>query len=284
MLHDIWSTLPLVGAALVVVIAVALLAAFLVVLLVRRRRARRKAEEARRLEEQSRHLVGSSSALALAGTIEGLRLATQVARVGAEVGRRGLAPALAGSLRLLADYAESDRPALRRVLADDGSVVLMFSDIEGSTALNQELGDDAWLELLQEHDAIVRRWVRKHRGQVVKTQGDSFMVAFRELPPALSCAVAIQRELEEKGVRTKPEIRVRIGLHCGEVTRQGRDVFGLNVALAARVAAEASGGEVLVSSDIKRLAGGAGDFSFGRPRRVQLKGISDLATVYPLRW
>lgn len=284
MLRSISSTLPLLGAALVVVTVVALLAAYLVVRTVRARRAQRRADEARRREEASRQLVGGSGALALAGTIEGLRLASLVARAGAEVGRRGLAPALAGSLRLLADYAESDRPAIKRVLAEDGSVVLMFSDIEGSTALNQQLGDEGWLELLQVHDTIVRRRVRTQHGQVIKTHGDSFMVAFKELSRALNCAVEIQRDLEDREVAGEPAIRVRIGLHCGEVTRQGRDIFGLNVALAARVAAEASGGEVLVSSDVKRLARDAGEFNFGRPRTVQLKGISEETTVYPLRW
>ena len=219
--------------------------------------------------------------MALAAGIEGVRLATQVVT---DVSRRGVAPAFAGSLRRLADLAETDRPALRRVMADDGTITLMFSDIEASTELNRKLGDEDWLDLLRQHDDIVRRRVKQSRGQVVKTQGDSFMVAFKELELAISCAVAIQRALGDEELAPNPPIRVRIGLHHGEVTRQGRDVFGLNVALAARVAAAATGGEILVSAEVKRLADHADGGRFGRGRSVQLKGISEKATVYPVRW
>ncbi|HEV3234349.1 MAG TPA: adenylate/guanylate cyclase domain-containing protein [Candidatus Dormibacteraeota bacterium] len=266
---------------LVVAAAIAGVTTILIIRAIRQRRAQKRAEEeARRRSQEGADLFGPSSVLALAAGIEGVRFATQVFT---DVGRKGVAPALAGSLRKLADITESDRPSLSRVVADDGSVTLMFSDIEGSTELNRRLGDEAWLELLREHDAIVRRRVRKSRGQVVKTQGDSFMVAFKELEPALRCAIAIQRDLEDEELAPDPPIRVRIGLHHGEVTRQGRDVFGINVALAARVAAEAAGGEILVSSEVKRLADGE-DVSFGRGRTVQLKGITNRATLYPVEW
>jgi class 3 adenylate cyclase len=79
-------------------------------------------------------------------------------------------------------------------------------------------------------------------------------------------------------------VRVRIGLHTGEVTKQGRDLFGLNVAVAARVADEAAGGEILVSSAVKNLAARTGGVHYGKGRRVQLKGISEAETVYPIRW
>ena len=279
--HSVGAILLVVGAGLVVAGVVVAVGTLLIVRAVRARRRRKRQEEARRREQEGRALLGNTGLMAIAATIEGVKLAT---KVGTDLGRQGFAPALAGSLRMLAEYAETDRPALRRVMADDGSVTLMFSDIEGSTALNQRLGDEAWLELLKEHDDIVRGRVRKHRGQVVKTQGDSFMVAFKELPPALTCAMEIQRELESADLATDAPIRVRIGLHHGEVTRQGRDVFGLNVALAARVAAEATGGEILVSSDFKRLAAKTDGVSFAAGRKVELKGIAETATVYPLRW
>jgi class 3 adenylate cyclase len=194
----------------------------------------------------------------------------------------GLAPVVAGSLRRIADYAESDRPVLQRVIADDGSLVLMFSDIEGSTALNERLGDAAWLELLSRHDGLVRREVRRHGGHVVKTHGDSFMVVFEGLPDALRCAVAIQRGLADEGATDHDHIRVRMGIHRGEVTRQGRDVFGLNVALAARVASMADGGEILVSGDVAAQASGLDGIAFGRGRAVRLKGFSQPITVHPV--
>lgn len=279
----------ILDVALVVVGALLIIGGLIalgIVMLVRHRRERRmrkRAEEAKRRTE-------TPGLLALAATIEGVRLATDLVRVGKEVGRQGFAPAVAGSLRVLADFTESDRPALRRVVSSDGTVTLMFSDIEESTALNEALGDEGWIKLLKEHDAVIRKSVRQHRGQVVKTLGDSFMVAFKEVPPAVRCAIEIQQVLAEDHHEGDQLIRVRIGLHCGEVTRQGKDVLGLNVSLAARVAAEAEGGEILVSSAVKKLAqpGAPADAQdpvrFGRGRTVRLKGISEAETLYPVHW
>jgi class 3 adenylate cyclase len=255
------------------------------VIIVRRRRAARRAQEVRAAEESEGIADAfdlTTGVVALASSIPGVRLAAQVARAGLDVSRVGLAPAVAGSLRRIADYAESDRPVLQRVVADDGSLVLMFSDIEGSTALNERLGDAAWLELLGRHDGVVRAEVRKHHGQVVKTHGDSFMVVFRGVPDALRCAVAIQRGLADEAIRDHDRIRVRVGIHRGEVTRQGRDVFGLNVALAARVASEADGGEILVSEDVVARASGVDGIVFGSGRAVRLKGFSQPVTVHPV--
>lgn len=279
----IQGVLLVVVVVLAVAAAIASLTTVLIVRAVRQRRARRREEEERRRQDENTELFGSTGVLALAATLEGVRLATQVAKAGAEVGRSGLAPVVAGSLRKLAAQVETDRPSLRKVVADDGTVTLMFSDIEDSTAINQRLGDEGWLELLHDHDAIVRRRVRKARGEVVKTQGDSFMVAFKELDPALDCAIAIQQDLQDQALAHDTQIRVRIGIHSGEVRRQGRDVFGLNVALAARVAAEARGGEILTSSAVRDMAGENEEVAFGKGRTVRLKGISEAATVYPVR-
>jgi len=270
---------------LIVVAGIAVVAAVVVLVtltLVRRRRARRRALEARRREREARRLspLEATGVLGLAATIEGVRLAV---RVGSEL-RRGLAPVVAGSLRRLADLAETDRPSLDRVIAADGTVTLMFSDIEGSTRLNERLGDEAWLVVLGEHDAIVRKQVRSHRGEVVKTQGDSFMVAFKDVPAAVSCAIEIQRALATGRLAQDPPVRVRIGLHTGEVTKTGRDYFGLNVAVAARVADEAEGGEILVSSAVRNRAAQADGVHYGKGRRVRLKGISEAETLYPIRW
>jgi class 3 adenylate cyclase len=106
------------------------------------------------------------------------------------------------------------------------------------------------------------------------------MVAFREVPAAVACAIDIQRALQE--AELEHPVRVRIGLHTGEVTKQGRDLFGLNVALAARVADEAGGGEILASSAVKKKAHSG--IRYGKGRKVKLKGISMEETVYPIEW
>lgn len=114
-----------------------------------------------------------------------------------------------------------------------------------------------------------------------KTHGDSFMVAFRQLPDALHCAVAMQRGLREEEMPEHARIRVRVGIHRGEVTRQGRDVYGLNVALTARVASEAGGGEILVSEDVVQHVS-VDDIAFGTGRSVRLKGFSKPVRVHPV--
>jgi class 3 adenylate cyclase len=271
--------------AVAVVVVLALIAAFvldLVFTLRRRRRERRREEEARRAWEERLSSLSPGGVLGLAAGLEGVRLASLAIGVGSELAKQGFAPVVAGSLRRLADIAEADRPGLKRAIADDGTVTLMFSDIEGSTSLNHALGDAAWLELLKTHDEIVRRLVRSGRGQVVKTHGDSFMVAFKEVPAAVSCAIEIQRALAEAEVAQSHPVRVRIGLHTGEVTKQGRDLFGINVALAARVADAAEGGEILVSSAVRKQAHDG--IRFGKGRKVTLKGFSAAEQVYQVEW
>lgn len=277
-------TLQTVGlVALIVVVVLAVGAGFvlwLVFALIRRRRQRRREEEARVWEEQVSPL-SAGGVLGLAAGLEGVRLASLALGVGSDLAKQGFAPVVAGSLRRLADMTETDRPALRRAIADDGTVTLMFSDIEGSTSLNQALGDEAWLELLKVHDDIVRRQVKSDRGQVVKTQGDSFMVAFKEVAAAVSCAIEIQRALAAELAQSH-SVRVRIGLHTGEVTKQGRDLFGINVARASRVADAARGGEILVSSAVRNQA--PDGVRYSEARKVTLKGFSSPEQVYPVEW
>ena len=212
---------------------------------------------------------------------DGARLAAQViaARaVSASGGGR-----VADSLRGLVTWALEERPDLRRLVSGDGAVTLMFSDVVGSTELNERLGDAEWIETLRRHDSVLRRRIREHGGRVVKTQGDSFMVAFAGVPEAVRCAVAVHHDLEGLTAPDGTPIRVRIGVHSGEAIRRGGDWYGITVAMAARIAAEAHGGEVLVSREARECAEAETGIRFGRGRRVSLKGISEPQTVYPVR-
>src|SRR5262245_32464416 len=164
--------------------------------------------------------------------------------------KEGFGAAVRSSIEDLADWAEVERPDLAR-LTPDGNVAIMFSDIEESTALNERIGDRAWVRLIGKHDKMVRRYVQSHHGHVVKSQGDGFMVAFAEPAQAVRCSIDLQQAL-----RKRPnEIRVRIGIHSGKSVRRGDDLFGRNVAMAARVAAEADGGQTLVSEPVRDAAG-----------------------------
>jgi class 3 adenylate cyclase len=175
----------------------------------------------------------------------------------------------------------SERPSLRSAAAPDGTVTILFSDIEGSTALNERLGDVRWLDLLREHNRVVRDQVQSYGGFEVKAQGDGFMVAFPSARRAIECARAIQGAIA-RAFDDHPDgpIRVRIGLHTGEAIREESDFYGKNVVIAARIADEAGGGEILASAVVKQLAESAGDVSFEDVREVELAGLTGTHDVY----
>jgi GGDEF domain-containing protein len=122
-------------------------------------------------------------------------------RIGRRVQRSPRAQRLISRLRSqsaidrLLSWVEGERPDVGRATAPDGTVTILFTDIEDSTALNERLGDRRWLELLRAHNAIVRDCVREHGGYEVKAQGDGFMVAYPSAREALGCAVDMERKL-----------------------------------------------------------------------------------------
>ena len=153
----------------------------------------------------------------------------------------------------LTQWAFEDRAEIDAVAAPDGSVTILFSDIEDSTRLNEQLGDKGWVRVLAAHDKLVRDQVRKHHGHVVKSQGDGFMVVFGDPQDAVAAALRIQRSVARSGsqLRRAP-VRVRMGIHVGTAVARDGDYFGRNVAMAARVAAVAAGGQVLVSDEVRQ--------------------------------
>jgi class 3 adenylate cyclase len=181
----------------------------------------------------------------------------------------------------VASTVGSERPSLRPAAAPDGTVTMLFTDIEASTALNERVGDMRWLELLRVHHAIVREQVQEHGGFEVKSQGDGFMIAFPSARRAVQCARAIQRAIDAH-LAEHPDgpIRLRIGLHTGEAIREEADFYGKNVVLAARIADQARGGEILASSVVRQLTESAGDVQFENERELELDGLAGTHTVY----
>jgi class 3 adenylate cyclase len=188
------------------------------------------------------------------------------------------------SIDAVAAVVQSEHPDLRQHAAPDGTVTILFSDIEGSTEMTERLGDQRWLEVLREHNAIVRERVAACGGFEVKSEGDGFMLAFQSARKALECAVDTQRAFAERNESAGEPIRVRIGLHTGEALKEGEDFFGKHVILAARIASQAQGGEILVSSLLKELTESAGDVEFGEGREVQLKGLAGTHQVHEIQW
>jgi pimeloyl-ACP methyl ester carboxylesterase len=129
---------------------------------------------------------------------------------------------------------------------------ILFTDIVGSTEKAAELGDRGWRQLLERHDAAVRRQLSLHRGREVKTMGDGFLATFDGPARAIHCASAVRDEVASLG------IEVRAGIHTGEVELIGDDVGGMAVNIGARIGALADAGEVLVSSTVRELVVGSG--------------------------
>jgi len=155
-----------------------------------------------------------------------------------------------------------------RVLA-----TLLFTDIVGSTARAAQVGDRRWRALLDEHDAAVRRQLERFGGREVDTAGDGFFAAFDGPGKAIRCA----RDIGEALVPL--DLQVRAGVHTGEVELRGSGMGGLAVHIAARVAAQAQGGEVLVSSTVKDLLAGSGIDFEDRGER-ELKGVPGTWRVF----
>ncbi|GAB3246402.1 hypothetical protein GCM10027448_08300 [Nocardioides dilutus] len=200
------------------------------------------------------------------------------------VREKGFGGAIRTSIEDLAGWAQVERPALMSLAGPDGRVAILFSDIEGSTELNERLGDREWVRLLARHDSAVRSAVDRHHGQVVKTQGDGFMVAFPTPEDAVRCAIAVQRAFDKGSRRGKATVLVRIGIHYGDVVHRDNDIFGRNVAQAARVAGIASGGEILVSESVAEAVEEREDIVLAEEREVELKGLSGEHVVTVVDW
>lgn len=189
------------------------------------------------------------------------------------------------SLDRVAESVQRERPDLSADVPPDGTVTILFSDIENFTAMTERLGDIRAQDVLRSHNELVRTQVAAWGGHEVKSQGDSFMVSFGGARRGIRCAMGIQRAFDEWSAKhPDTPLRVRIGLHTGEAIREEDDLFGRSVIMAARIAAQAEGGEILVSSLLKELAEASGEFSFGSPRLTELKGLRGEHLLHPVAW
>jgi pimeloyl-ACP methyl ester carboxylesterase/class 3 adenylate cyclase len=150
---------------------------------------------------------------------------------------------------------------------------IMFTDIVSSTERAHELGDRKWLELLDQHNALVRKELVRYRGVEMDTTGDGFFATFDGPARAIRCALAIRDDVQQLG------IQVRADLHTGECEMLGKKVGGIAVHIGARVMAHSGGNEVLVSSTVKDLVAGSG-IKFEDRGVHALKGVQDEWHLY----
>jgi class 3 adenylate cyclase len=185
------------------------------------------------------------------------------------------------SIDIVAEAATADQ--LPSTLTSGGTLTIVFSDIEQSTRRAVALGDERWMALLTVHNRLVRRHVQRSGGIEVKALGDGFMLAFPSARSAVLCSLDIMRSVEAHG-RSHPTeaLRIRIGMHTGEATVEDNDLFGLAVVVAARIANQAHGGEILVSSLVREIVESRGDLRFGESREVQVKGLDGLLRLHPV--
>jgi class 3 adenylate cyclase/tetratricopeptide (TPR) repeat protein len=168
----------------------------------------------------------------------------------------------------------------------EGPVTVMFTDIEGSTALRTTLGDAAADLLFRQHDDVVREQIQLHRGHDLQAAlGDGFLAVFVSTRRAVACAVAIQLAIDSSNHgRVGPALRVRVGLNTGEVAWQKGQPSGEAVHAAARVCAAAAGGEVFVSDVTRQLAGTVPDVTFTDRGQFDLKGFPEPWRLWALSW
>lgn len=173
----------------------------------------------------------------------------------------------------ITEFLTGDRPATQidRVLT-----TVLFTDIVGSTGRALLHGDAAWKTLVDTHDRIVREHLRRFRGSEIKTLGDGFVASFDGPARAIRCAQEVSHATAELGVQ------LRVGLHTGECEVRGDDLGGLAVHIAARVAALAVPGEILVSGTVKDLVVGSG-IQFSARGEHEVKGVPGYWKLFAVR-
>jgi class 3 adenylate cyclase len=181
-------------------------------------------------------------------------------------------------LAFLRQGTEAAAPAVGA--APSGMVTVMFTDMEGSTAITQRLGDAKAQELLRQHNSIVRAALKEHGGAEIKHTGDGIMASFSSTVRALECAISLQRAL---GAQEDIPLRVRVGLNAGEPVAEDEDLFGTAVQMAARVCAHAEPGQIVAANVVREMAAGKG-FLFSDIGDVTLRGFEDPVRLYEVSW
>jgi class 3 adenylate cyclase len=160
---------------------------------------------------------------------------------------------------------------------------VLFTDLVGHTEMMSRLGDEQGREVLREHERITRDVLKAHDGAEVKTLGDGFMASFGSVTRAVECAIALQRAFPERNQSASEPLAVRVGLNAGQPIEEDGDLFGATVILAARIAARAEAGEILVANAVRELCAGKG-FPFADRGEFVAKGFEEPARVYVVKW
>jgi class 3 adenylate cyclase len=174
----------------------------------------------------------------------------------------------------------SKRPRRRAAgRARKGIVILLFTDVVGSSEVLDRLGDDAADAARRRHFRLLRHAVNANRGDVVKSLGDGLMATFDSALDAVSCAIEMQRAVHADGVAS-----MRVGLHAGEPIRDRNDYFGSAVVIAKRLCDSAHGGEIVASELVRSLVEPSGRFRFAIGDMIALKGVAAPVSTSKVVW
>jgi adenylate cyclase len=188
------------------------------------------------------------------------------------------------SIDVIASALEPGMPELGRFSSPDGAITLMLSDIADASMLADRVGPERWEQLLRDHHALVEHVVAHHDGEVVRFERDGFFASFSSAHAGLHAAVELQRTFTGPATADDRTVAVRIGLHSGFVIANPDQPLGRNVVLASRIAAQAEGGEILVSSMLKQYTEGDPSFRFEARGEYHFKGVLGEHAVYSVGW
>lgn len=183
------------------------------------------------------------------------------------------------AIQRLADAARDEGPELTQT---EGLASVLFTDIEGSTALAEAIGDQRWSALIGDHFQVLADIVRRHRGQFVKSLGDGSLSSFSTATDAIAAAVEMQQAVAAENSELR--LGIRIGIHTGDVVQSRGDFFGSVVNKAARITTAAAAGEILVSDATRAMVGKEAGFKFADAEDVPLKGLKGKHVLRRLVW
>jgi class 3 adenylate cyclase len=166
---------------------------------------------------------------------------------------------------------------------DSALRAIMFTDIQGSTAVSTTHGDRAAMDLLRRHNTLVRDALERCGGREVKHTGDGVFASFTSVSRAVEASIEIQRGAAAMTADEGPALLVKIGITVGEPVEDSNDLFGASVNLAARLCAHASGGQTLTSGTVRELTIGKG-IEFGTRGAIALKGFPDPVPIFEVAW
>lgn len=185
-------------------------------------------------------------------------------------------------VRRINAFVGLDRGSEQHVSTHREVQTILFTDVEGSTSMTSQLGDSASREILRQHEEVVRSSLQRHRGTEIKAMGDGFMASFTSAVAAVQAAIEIQQSLSQTS-GSGESIKVRMGLDAGEPIAEGGDLFGTVVNSAARIAAQASGSEILAADVVRQLVRGKG-LLFEEVGPTELRGIEGKVLLHRLAW